>query len=554
MRSLGATGRRLTVHFLTQIMVLGLIGTVGGIVLGAISTLAVLPVLGSYLSISLPPAVFPLPLLTAAAFGLVIAFVFAYLPLVAASRLKPATLFRAVGGTGGERLRVRALLRPSVGAPLLFGILVLIGLALAVTDEPVLVFWYGVAAVASFLVLRTVAWLLQRTVSLLPQTKAMTTRMALRNIYRPGSPTPTVVLSLGLGLTLMVSIALIEANVRDQLQGEVASTAPSFVLMNLSKAALPPLSAFASADHRVTSLIYTPLLRGIIGKLNGTKVSDLKDLDADQQRQLGGDQSLTWGAELPKGAVVLDGKWWDPGYKGPPLVSLDKDFARSLQLKVGDTLEVAISGRPIAATVANLREDDRKSGAITFDIMFSPGLIEGAPSTFMGALKTDPADEAGIETTLVKDFPTLDFVPVSEALAQVSTVIGSLANAVSIVGAVALLSGVFVLAGALAAGRRQREADAIVTKVLGATRRQIAAAFLIEYGLLGLLATIAAAGLGSLAAWAVASSVIDVPFSLDLPLIVEVALGAVVVTIVTGLLTTWSALTARPAAFLRASE
>ena len=135
------------VHFLAQIMVLGLIGTVGGMLLGAVSTLAVLPILGGYLSILLPPAVFPLPLLTAAAFGLVIAFVFAYLPLVAASQLKPATLFRAAGGSGGGRLRLRALLHPSVGGPLLLGIAALIGLALLVTREPLLVLWYSVGAV-----------------------------------------------------------------------------------------------------------------------------------------------------------------------------------------------------------------------------------------------------------------------------------------------------------------------------------------------------------------------------------------------------------------------
>jgi len=119
---------------------------------------------------------------------------------------------------------------------------------------------------------------------------------------------------------------------------------------------------------------------------------------------------------------------------------------------------------------------------------------------------------------------------------------------------VALLSGVFVLAGALAAGRRQREADAIIAKVLGATRSQIAAAFLIEYGLLGLLATLVAAGLGAAAAWAVASQVLQLHFALDLPLVAAVALGAVAVTMLTGLVTTWSALTARPAAFLRAEE
>ena len=219
-------------------------------------------------------------------------------------------------------------------------------------------------------------------------------------------------------------------------------------------------------------------MRGIISKLNGTKVADLKDLNADQQRQLGGDQSLSWSAELPKGAIVLDGKWWDVGYKGSPLVSLDKDFARSLRLKVGDTLEIAISGRPISATVANTREDRLQERRDHLRHHLLARSDRGRAIDVMGALKTAPADEAGIEATLVEDFPTLDFVPVSEALAQVSTVIGSLANAVSIVGAVALLSGVFVLAGALAAGRRQREADAIVTKVLGATRGQIASAFL----------------------------------------------------------------------------
>jgi putative ABC transport system permease protein len=172
----------------------------------------------------------------------------------------------------------------------------------------------------------------------------------------------------------------------------------------------------------------------------------------------------------------------------------------------------------------------------------------------MGALKTQPTDQAGVQSALVQQFPTLGFIPVSEALAQVSVVIGSLANAVSIVGAVALLSGVFVLAGALAAGRRQREADAIIAKVLGATRSQIAAAFLIEYGLLGLLATLVAAGLGAVAAWAVASQVLQLHFALDLPLVAAVALGAVAVTMFTGLVTTWSALTARPAAFLRAEE
>ena len=554
MRSLGATGRRIMVHFLVQIMVLGGIGTALGVLVGALSTLAVLPLLGSYLSIALSPAVFPLPLLTAAAFGLLIAFVFAYLPLLRASRLKPAALFRAAGGLGGGRLAVRSLLRPGTGGPLLLATALLVGLALLTTGAPMLVVWYGVGVVAAYLVLRLVSLALQRLIRLLPPVRGLSTRMALRNIHRPGAPTPTVILSLGLGLTLMLSIALIEASVRGQLDGQVTASAPSFVLMNVDKASLPPLNAFAKADARVTSLSFTPFLRGVVTKLKATKIADLKDLNEAEARRLGGDQSLSWRADLPPGDVVREGQWWPADYKGAPLLSLDEDFAAPLHLKVGDSMEIAISGRPIAATIANIRHVNWQNASISFAILFSPGLIEAAPAVYMGALKTRATDQAGVQSALVQQFPTLGFIPVSEALAQVSVVIGSLANAVSIVGAVALLSGVFVLAGALAAGRRQREADAIIAKVLGATRSQIAAAFLIEYGLLGLLATLVAAGLGAAAAWAVASQVLQLHFALDLPLVAAVALGAVAVTMLTGLVTTWSALTARPAAFLRAEE
>jgi putative ABC transport system permease protein len=113
---------------------------------------------------------------------------------------------------------------------------------------------------------------------------------------------------------------------------------------------------------------------------------------------------------------------------------------------------------------------------------------------------------------------------------------------------------VFVLTGALAAGRRQREADAIIAKVLGATRRGIALAYLVEYGLLGLLAALVAAALGSAGGWAIVTRLLQLRFVFDVPLFAGVAVGAVVVTILAGLATTWAALTSRPATFLRAEE
>jgi putative ABC transport system permease protein len=438
--------------------------------------------------------------------------------------------------------------------PLLLGVAAVLGLALLTTGQPMLVLWYGVGAIVAFLLLRLASLLLQVVLRRLPASRALIGRLALRNIHRPGAPTPTVILSLGLGLTLMLSIALVQSSVRGQLNGQLTADAPSFVLMNVDKTTAPQIAAFAKGEPKVASLTFTPFLRGIVTRLNGTRVSDLKDLDAASLRKLGGDQSLSWRADLPPGDTVLEGKWWDPGYKGAPLVSLDEDFARPLKLKVGDSMEIAISGRPIAVTIANIRRVDWQNASLSFEILFSPGMIEAAPSTFMGALKAVPGGEPAVQAALVTTFPSLGFIQVSDVLTQISTVVGALANAVTIVGGVALLSGVFVLAGALAAGRRQREADAIVAKVLGATRREIALAYLIEYGLLGLLATLVAAGLGALGGWAVVTRLMQLSFSFDVPLIAEVAVGAMAATVLTGLVTTWSALTSKPAAFLRAEE
>jgi putative ABC transport system permease protein len=552
-RSLGATGRRVMVHFMAQIMLLGVAGTLIGVALGALATLGLLPLLGRYLEIDLSAALYPGPLALGALFGLLIAFVFAYLPLFRAARLRPAALFRAAGGHAG-RLVSRALIKPRTGGPLLAGILLLAALAFATTRDLELVLWFAGGVVGAVIALRLVAFLLQHGLRLFRPARSLILRLALRRLGRRGAPTPTVILSLGLGLTLMLAIALVDSSLRHQLAGDLSRSAPSFVLLNVDKPTAAALTDFAKADRDVASLDFEPYLRGIITRVGGKPVADIKGLDANDQRRLGGDQALSWRADRPEGDKVLAGKWWPADYRGPPLISLDADFARPLGLKVGETLEIAISGRPLTVTVANIRRVDWQNASLSFNILFSPGLIEGAPSTDLGALKAKPGAERAVEAALVRNFPSLAFVPVSAALAQISAVVSALANAVALVGGVALLSGIFVLAGAIAAGRRQREAEAVVTKVLGATHRQLALAFLVEYGLLGLLAALVAAGLGAIAGWAVTARLLELAFHLDWFLVAEVALGAVAVTILTGLVMTWSTLRTRPAAFLRAEE
>ena len=109
---------------------------------------------------------------------------------------------------------------------------------------------------------------------------------------------------------------------------------------------------------------------------------------------------------------------------------------------------------------------------------------------------------------------------------------------------IAIVAGALVLAGAVTASHRRRVYDAVILKVLGATRRRIMGTLLLEYGLLGLLTGLLAAIIGSIAAWAVVTEVMKLefvfdPFSVIIASFIALAAVLVIMTVITILLKPW---------------
>ena len=550
LRSLGATSARILVHFLTQVLVLSLVGVSLGVVLGAATSLLALPLLSGMLSIDLPPTIDPRSLLVAAGFGVLIGFAFALLPLRGAQKLKPATLFRGSGGSETS-LGWRDLIQWRTALPLALALAGLGALAVFATGAPWLVLWYAVGAAIAFALLRLAAWLLQRAMRALPPLPNTMLRQAFKAIHRPGSAAPVVVLSLGLGLALLLMITLLDQNLRAQIDTAVAEDAPAFVLLDMPVDQVPLVEAFAANDPDIESLATIPMLRGSIETVNGTATADLGPVPDDIADVFQGDTPLSWSREVPEGSTVSAGEWWPSDYGGPPLVSLSDELEEPLGLSVGDTISLRIAGRPIDATISSFRRIDWRDGSLSFRVLFSPGVIENAPQTVMGSIDVADGTARDVENRLGTSFPALNFVAVGDALERIEGVLSSLANAVALVGSLAVVSGILVLAGAMTVGRKQREADAVVMKVLGATSGNVIASFVVEYGVLGLLAAVMGAGLGLAATWAILRFVMEIPFAPNLVTVAVVVVGAVVVTIATGVLTTWSAMAVRPARQLR---
>jgi putative ABC transport system permease protein len=223
----------------------------------------------------------------------------------------------------------------------------------------------------------------------------------------------------------------------------------------------------------------------------------------------------------------------------------------ALGLKIGDELTFNIVGRDLTAKVANVREIDWGGLGINFSLVFAPGFLEGAPQTEIATAYAPRAVEPAVEAAVNKDFPGITMIGVRDALATVDGLIGQIGIAVRLTAGVALVAGTLVLAGAIAAGERRRIYDAVVLKVLGATRATVTRAFLIEHGLLGLMAASVAIALGSIAAWAIVVPVMDLHWRFSIMAAFGVAVIAAVITLTFGVAGTWRALGQRAAPLLR---
>ena len=549
MRSLGATGNRILVHFLTQIGVLTAIGVGLGVLLGGASSLLMLPLLGRALGVNLPALVEPVPLLTATGFGVLAGFAYSYLPLVRAQKVSPALLFRSLGSIMPQPAW-RDMLRPSVLLPIATAVAGIFWLAVITTDDLWLVSAYAVGVVLAFVLLRGSASLLQRALQRVPPAPLARVRYALHNMYRPGSTAPVVIMSLGLGLAMLLVIALLNSNLHNQLLGAVSRDAPTFVATDLFDDEVATLEEMRQNDPLMANFESSPMLRGSITNLAGVDPDTLTDISEEAEFLLGDEVPITWVRDLPGSSTVVDGAWWPADYAGKPLISLRVSMKTDLGLKVGDVVTFDLYGETIEATIANFREYQYQQG-INFMVTFSPGVMEDYPSTYLGTIKATAGHEKDLERELIRVFPDITFIPIGDALNQAVTILGQLGTAVNIVGGLAVINGLLVLAGTMAAGRKQREADAIVHKVLGATRADVLWVFALEYSLLGAFAAMIATVVGVVGAWAITQTTIEIGFSADPALIVSVIVGAVLLTVVAGAVTTWRALSTRPAQFLR---
>ncbi len=548
LKALGASGRRVFTVYLTQVLLLALAGGVIGVALGAALPFVITGVFGSIIPLPIVPAIHPGELLLALLYGLLTALAFALWPLGRAHDVPVGALFRDVVTSQPQRPRMIYVALTAAAVAALAAVAV--GLAY---DRRVAIIYVGVAALV-FVLLRFVASLLMTIARHAPRARSTVLRMAIANIHRPSALTPTIVLSLGLGIALLVTVIEIDGNLRRQFAAELPAKAPSFYFLDIPSDQAARFGEFVRAQAPGAVLEDVPMLRGRIVSANGIAAENLKAKE-DAAWVLQSDRGITYGGDIPAGSRLVEGNWWSKDYNGSPLVSFEKKIADGLGLKLGDPIVVNVLGRNITATISNMRTVDWQSLGINFVMVFSPNAFSGAPHTHLASLTyangSTPAQEGAIIRSVADNFPMVTTLRVKEALDAIGSIISNLVLGIRGASAITLLAAALVLGGALAAGHRHKVYDAVILKTLGATRLRLLTAYTIEYLLLGAATAVFGVLAGSLAGWLIVTDLMHLKFTwLPLPALAATA-AALVVTVVLGLVGTFSALGQKPAPVLR---
>jgi putative ABC transport system permease protein len=544
LRCLGASSGLVFAVCLIQVMALATCGVTIGLTIGTLLPIAMADWLKDVLPVPPVLGIYPGPLVLAAGYGLLTALAFSLWPLGRAARIPGSALFRDA--------MIPQRTRPS---PLLMAantgvVAALIGLTIATSADRHFALWFCAAALGTLTLFRLGGTAVVVAARAGRHVGGVSGRLGLGNLHRPGSTTPLLLVSVGLGLSTLAAVALIQGNVQREILEQLPANAPSFFFIDIQDSQLPRFEAVVHGQPGVQDMQQVPSMRARIVAVNGVPAQQVQ-ATPDTRWALRGDRGLTYAATPPPGTRIVAGKWWPRDYSGPPLVSFDAGLAKGWGVGVGDTIRVNVLGRDIDLRIASLRDIAWQSLSLNFALMASPGLLQNAPHTHIATVRVADQDQGSLLRAVTDALPNVTGILVKDVLAAVSALLDQVAAALTATGSLTLLAGALVLVGAVAAGQRRRTHEAVILKTLGATRRQLRAAWLVEFGVLGLAAGLIAALVGTLASFGVVRYIMHIDWVFLPGTLAATLLASLAMMLVFGYAGTVAALRTKAAPMLR---
>lgn len=356
-------------------------------------------------------------------------------------------------------------------------------------------------------------------------------RQGIANLHRPGNQTSAVIVAVGMGFVLLGTLLILQRSLSDLLAFEQRDDLPNLFVIDIQpdqREAVESLLRGAGARE----LDLSPMISARIGGVNG-KAIERRHVERDdvqrtwQDRMRTREYFISYRSELLESEAVTAGRFWQSQPERTE-ASLEEGLAENLGIELGDTLTLDIQGLPFQAQVTSLREIRWQSLRPNSMILLSPGAIEAAPTTFVASARVSGAEtRQALQADLVERGSNLTVIDASEAAQTVLLILGRISSVFSVLGALSVLAGAVILAGAIAAGRFARQREAMLFKVLGASRADLRRILGAEYITLALLGTACGWLLAEIIGRLTVPTLFDAAASVPYPALAALALSAI---------------------------
>ncbi len=489
LRVLGLSQGTMARAYTLEFALVGLFASSLGVLLGFLVHHVFVLLLAGLVEASLPaPGI--TPVLLGLGMGLTLMMAFGLPPVLQLAQVPPLRVIRRDVGQ----------LKPATLGVLGLGVLGFAALLLAASRDLLL----GSIAVGGFAaaiaVFAVVSWLAVRLLraSVNEATAPRALVMATRQLSARPVFAVVQVSALSVGLLALVLLVLLRTDLIASWRNATPPDAPDRFVINVQPDQAEPFQQ-ALRTAGVSDFDWYPMIRGRLVSINGRNVLP-EDFGTDRaQRLVEREFNLSNTPVLPDHNPVVAGRWTD---NEAGAISVEEGLAEELGLKLGDTVGFDMAGIVTEARITSLRKVDWGSLRVNFFVVFPVAEVPDVPVTYISAFRAPPT--RGFDNILVRQFPNITNVDMSQTIAQVQRVLGQVIAAVEFLFAFTLAAGLVVLLAAVTATRGEREREFAILRAVGAGSgllRQVQRIELLGVGLLaGFLASVVAVAVG----WALA--------------------------------------------------
>lgn len=549
LRCLGVTARQAFMIYLTQVFAVGLIGSILGAFLGTIVQQALPWALRDIVPVAISSAISWGAIVQGIALGVLIAVLFALLPLVGIRNISPLhTLRITLDEPGPVRDRL------SIVVYGLIAVFVVLFAYLQLGDWRQTGF-SAVALAVSFLILyfaaHFVIWMVRR---FFPVSWSYLWRQGLSNLFRPNNQTAVLVVAIGLGTAFIATLVLVQGMLISRVALSSGEGQPNMVIFDIQTHQKEQVAQVVS-DYGLPILEEVPIVTVQLEAINGHTLADVQADSTIQvsRRALGRELRVTYRDALTDSEKITVGQWTGQVTVGElPRVSLDQGYAGRIRVGVGDTLLFNVQGVRITAVVGSLREVDWNRVQTNFRLVFPKGVIDKAPQFHVLMTRVpDDAVSARFQQAVVTEFPNVSVIDLGLVLAVLDEILDKISFVIRFMGGFSILTGFVVLIGSVMISKYQRIRESVLLRTMGASRRQVFMITALEYFFLGMIGALTGILLAVLGAWALAAYVFEVPFRPGVLSVLYVAATIVGLTVLVGMANSRGITTQPPLAILR---